>query len=201
MPSWRGFLKKFRKYNGVYEWTPTSEAFYRILKQFIKKKDKILEFGSSTGHISYRLAKEGYTVTLLDIRRKPIEIAKNIFKEKNIRANLICADIFDWTDEYDIVWNSGLIQCYNDRNKVKLIKKLASITNKALLFYPDVENPNKKRGTNEQSVPGVGDAKEYAIKRIPEIIYEYFDEMYYGILEMNKIGLEYDMYWIYAQKG
>ena len=198
MHSWRDFLKKVKKYNGVYEWTPTSEAFYRIIKKFIKKEDKILEIGSSTGHISYRLAKEGYNITLLDIRKEPIEIAKNNFKKNNIRANFICADIFDYNDKYDIVWNSGLIQCYDDKDKDKLINKLASITNRVLLFYPDVENPSKKRGTNEYRVPGVGDAKEYSIKRIPEIFYLNFNEIYHGVLEMKKIGLAYNMYWIYA---
>lgn len=200
MRNWRDFLVKIKKYDGIYEWTPTSEAFYRVIKRFIKKEDKILEFGSSTGHISYRLAKEGYNVTLLDIRREPIEIARNNFEKNNIRAKFICADIFDCNDKYDIEWNSGLIQCYEDSDKDKLIKKLASITDRMLLFYPDVENPNKRRGTDERSCPGVGNAKEYSIKRIPEIIYAHFDEIYYGVLEMKNLGLEYDMYWICAWK-
>jgi len=200
MLSWRGFFKKFRKYDGMYDWTRTSDAFYRILKRFIKKTDNILEFGSSTGHISYRLAKDDYTVTLLDIRREPIEIAKNNFKKKNLNATFICADIFDCTNKYDIAWSSGLIHCYNDEDKAKLIKKLADITNRVLLFYPDVDNPNKKRGTNEHILPGVGGAKEYEIKRIPEIIYDYFDEIYFGLIEKKKIGFEYDMYWVFAQK-
>lgn len=191
---------KVKKYDGVYEWTPTSEAFYRIIKKFIKKEDKILEFGSSTGHISYRLAKEGYNVTLLDIRGEPIKIAKNNFRKNNIRANFICADIFECNNKYDIVWNSGLIQCYDDDDKDKLIKKLANITNRVMLFYPDVENPNKKRGINEREIPGVGSAKEYGIRKIPEIIYTYFTEIYQGISEMNKLRLKYNMYWVYGKR-
>ncbi len=61
MRNWKDFL--FRKYDGAYEWTPTSEAFYKTIKQFINKDDKILEFGGATGHISYRLAKENYNIT------------------------------------------------------------------------------------------------------------------------------------------
>lgn len=201
MPNWRDFLIKIKKYDGVYDWTPTSEAFYRTVKKFIKKEDKILEFGSSTGHISYRLAKDGYDITLLDIRREPIEIARSNFKKNNIRANFVWADIFDDNDKYDIVWNSGLIQCYDDNDKAKLIKKLATITTRILLFYPDLEDPNKKLGTNEHSVPGVGNAKEYSITRIPEMIYANFTEIYQGILEMNSLRLKYDMYWIYAWKN
>lgn len=200
MRSWRDFLKRSKKYDRVYNWTPTSESFYRTIKKFVRKEDRILEFGSSTGHISYRLAKEGYHVTLLDIRKEALEIAKNNFKKNNVKADFICADVFDFTEEYSIAWNSGLIQCFNDDDKDKLMKKLIPISNRVLLFYPDVENTYKKRGTNEQEVPGVGDAKEYNIRKIPEIILEYFDEFYHGILEMNEIGLDFDMYWIYAKR-
>lgn len=189
-----------KKYDGLYEWTPTSEAFFRIIKKFIKKEDKILEFGSSTGHISYRLAKEGYDITLLDIRKEPIETAQNNFKKNNIKANFICNNIFSYNNKYDMAWNSGLIQCYDDSDKDRLIKKLVTITNKILLFYPDVDNPNKKMGTNEQVLPGVGNATEYSIRKIPDIVCANFTKLYQGTLEMNNLRLEYDMYWIYAEK-
>jgi SAM-dependent methyltransferase len=200
MQSWKGILKRMGVYDGIYNWDNVSEAFYRIIRKFIKKTDKIIELGSSTGHISYRLAKEGYNVTLLDIRKEAIKTAKQNFKKKNIKAYFICGDIFDITDKYDIAWSSGLIQCFDDPDKAKLIKKIAGITNRLILFYPDVENPNKIKGLNKKMIPGVGDAKEYDIKKIPEIIYEYFDELYYGIAGLNEVGLDYSMYWIYARK-
>lgn len=192
-------LIKFRKYKDGY-WTPTSEAFYKILKRFINKEDKILECGSSTGHISYRLAKESYDVTLLDIRPESIEVAKKNFSKNKIKAKFICSDIFEHNDKYDFVWNSGLIQCYDNKKKEKLIKKIASITNRMLLFYPDTENPNKKRGMNKYVAPGVGDAKEYEIEHIPEITYIYFSKIYHEVLEGKNIGLNYNMYWLYAVK-
>jgi len=198
MRNWRDSLVKIKKYDKIYEWAPTSEAFYRVIKRFIKKEDKILEFGSNTGHISYKLAKEGYDITLLDIRAKSIKIAKNNFKKNNIKAKFIRTDIFDCDNKYDIVWNSGLIQCFDNNTKVELIKKLTTITNRILLFYPDVENPNKKRGANKNEVPGVGDAKEYGTKRVPEIIYTNFNYVYYGILKMDGLRLKYNMHWIYA---
>jgi len=69
-----------------------------------------------------------------------------------------------------------------------------------LLFYPDTENPNKKGGTNQYITPGVGDAKEHSIKRIPEITYTYFVKIHQGILRRDTIGLNYDIYWLYATK-
>ncbi len=199
MRNWKDFFSK-NKYDGLYEWTPISEAFYATIKKFIKKEDKILEFGSSTGHISYRLAKDNYDITLLDIRDDAIESAKNNFKKNNVKANFICANIFDKNNRYNLAWNSGLIQCFDDNNKDKLINKLSGITNRLLLFYPDVENPEKEKGMNEHSVPGVGNAKEYSICRIPEICYDHFTEIYHGVLEKNKIKMKYDMYWLFAIK-
>ena len=192
-------LKHIRRYKGK-DWDLISEEFYKILKSFINKKDKILEFGSNTGHISYRLAKEGYNLTLLDIRIESIEEAKRIFSENKIKAKFICCDILKHNNKYDFAWNSGLIQCYKDKEKKLLIRKIASITDRMLLFYPDTEDVNKKRGKNKYNIPGVGDAKEYGIKRIVEITYIYFNKIYFGVIKKEKGGLDYDMYWLYAYK-
>lgn len=183
----------------IYDWTPTSEAFYSVIKKFAKKKNRIIEFGSSTGHISYRLAKEGYSITLLDIRPQPIEIAKNNFAKKHIKAEFVCADIFSCSQQYDMAWNSGLVQCFDDVGKEKLIKKLAAMTPRLLLFYPDVEDPNKKLGETVapiHQIPGVGDAREYGIKRIPEIMYAHFDDLHFGRVTKEKTGLGFAMYWV-----
>lgn len=137
---------------------------------------------------------------MLDIRPEPLEVAKKNFSKNKIRAKFISSDIFQHNDRYDFVWNSGLIQCYDNKGKEKLIKQISFITNKMLLFYPDTENTNKKRGKNKFIIPGVGDAKEYDINHIPEITYTYFNKICFGILEGKIIGLSYNMYWLYAFK-
>lgn len=200
MRNLRDFFKRNNRYDGVYDWTPISEAFYKIIKRFAKKHEKILEFGSSTGHISYQLAKEGYNITLLDIRKEPIKVAKKIFQKKGVRANFLCKDIFQYSEKYEMAWNSGLIQCFDNEGKDRLIKKMMDITNKLLLFYPDTEDANKKRGNNLNISPGVSDAKEYDIKEIPVILYRYYDEILHGILDKKVIKLGYNMYWIHARK-
>lgn len=196
----KDFLMHTRKYkDGLWDpYTPTSEAFYHVLKEFINKQDKILECGSSTGHISYRLAKEGYDITLLDIRPEAIDMAKKYFGTNKVIAHFICSDIFNYEERYDFIWSSGLVQCYNDEKKEELIRHLSSLTNKMLLFYPDTESEGKTRGTNELITPGVGDAKEYGIEYIPEIAYRYFNKVYLGVLNSKSLGLSYNMYWLYA---
>jgi len=194
----KGFLAKFKKNDDPYEWNTVSRRFYELVKKFARKNDKILEFGSSTGHISYRLAKDGYSLTLLDIRPGVIDIAKNIFLKSGIKANFICGNILDENNRYDFAWNSGLIQCLEDDKKDELIRKILLISKRTLLFYPDTENSKKVKGSNKNITPGVGDAKEYAINKIPEITYKYFNEIYLGVFKANEIGLDYNMYWLYA---
>jgi SAM-dependent methyltransferase len=178
---------------------PVSQAFYQVLKNFINKDDNILEFGCSTGHISYRLAKEGYNVTLLDIRRDPVQIAAKNFKRHNVPAQFLCSDIFHLHTCFNFIWNSGLIQCFDDAGKEMLAKQLVRITDRLLLFYPDMGNQNKKRGLNRIETPGVNGAMEYDIKRVPEIFYDNFSELYIGLLNEKKVGLSYGVYWLYAR--
>lgn len=199
MRNLRGFLAKFKKNDSPYQWNIVSQRFYELVKKFAKKNDKILEFGSSTGHISYRLAKDGYDLTLLEIRPKVIDMAKDIFLKSGVKANFIYGDIFNENDQYDFAWNSGLIQCFEDKRKEELIKKISLISKGMLLFYPDTENPKKVKGSNKDITPGVGNAKEYSIKKIPEIAYKYFSEIYLGTLKAENIKLDYDMYWLYAK--
>ena len=200
MHNWRGFFfpEKTNIIDG-YHWTPTSEAFYKTIKRFVGMTDRILEFGSATGHISYRLAKEGYSVTLIDVRNDSIETAREIFKKNKVKGNFYCTDILNHNARCDLAWNSGLVQCFNDSDKSRLIAKLAHITNRILLFYPDVDNPAKQIGTNQEAIPGVGNAREYGIKRIPEIVYKYFGEIYQGRIDARTIKVKFDMYWLYAE--
>ena len=137
---------------------------------------------------------------MLDIRQESIETAKNNFKKSNVRASFICTSIFEHNEKYDLLWNSGLIQCFDDTEKDALIKKISTLSNNLLLFYPDVDNPSKIMGNNMNNIPGVGDAKEYDIKRVPEIVYNYFDELMHGKINKKQIGLSFDMYWLFARK-
>jgi len=199
----KDFLMKIKElfitdYKKIYTFTPISEEIYKIIKEYIKKDDNILEFGSSTGHISYQLAKEGYNVTLLDIRPEVIKIAQKYFLKNKVKANFICTDIFNYDGKHTFAWNSGLIQCFEDSMKEELIKKIASISPKMLLFYPDTDNPLKKRGTDIHILPGVGNAKEYSVRNVPQIAKRYFTKIYQGTLDNKKTKVGYNIYFLYT---
>lgn len=175
-------------------WTKTSESFYKTLKSFFPKNETVLEAGSSTGHISCQLAREGYDVTLLDIRPEAVIKARKLFGKT--KAKFIAGDLFKLNSYWGSIWCSGLIQCYPPEKQRKMIEVLSSHSKRLLLFYPDTNDPRKVRGANPNSIPGVSDAIEYDVRSIPDYFYEHYQEIFYGILSPEKTAVDFDMLWI-----
>ena len=201
MLNWLVYLQPDRPRGTPYRWTAASRAIYHVITSFINRGDDILEFGSSTGHISYQLAKQDYKITLLDIRKETVVQTQEIFVRNSATASFIHQDIFLHNQKYDFAWNSGLIQCFEDDRKEELIANLSHITGKLLLFYPDTDHPGKIRGRDSRVVPGVEGAKEYGVSAIPQILFRYFDELYWGTLIPEKLKLSYPIQWVLARKG
>jgi SAM-dependent methyltransferase len=182
-----------------YTWTPTSQAFLEVLRRFIDKRFRILEIGSSTGHISFRLAQDRYRITLLDIRKEAIEEARRKYETHGVPAQFIHEDIFSHRLQYDFAWNSGLIQCLDEQRRISLLQHVSKLTTRLLLFYPDTDSPKKTAGTNEGQIPGVGDAREYSVATVPIVFSSVFGQVHFGRLPSSVIGLPFDMLWIYGQ--
>jgi len=181
-------------------WTQTSESIFKVINQYGRKSMSLLEIGSGTGHLSYMLAKRGFSVSLNDIRPEVLNASKNIFKENNLRANYIKGDFTKILDTFDFAWNTGLIQCIPPKERNEFISRIRKIAPEVLLFYPDTQSPYKDIGKNTQITPGVDDAKEYEIQDIPERFYSHFSHIEHGTLLAEEIKLPYNMYWIYGNK-
>lgn len=183
----------------AYVWTKASLAFQEVLQQFIDKGFNVLEMGSSTGHISFRLAQQGYRITLLDTRKDAIEQARENFEAAGLNAGFFLEDFFSHQLKYDFVWNSGLIQCFDDAGKMRLIRHAAELTGRFLLFYPDTNNPMKTRGINRHEIPGVGDAAEYSVENVPLLFSSVYSKVLFGRISGPAIEMPFDMLWIYGR--
>lgn len=172
-----------------------SKNFPGVIKKFITKKDKILEFGSSTGHVSYHLLKEGYNISLLDIRKEPIVFAEKKFTASGITTNFYHQDFFEHEKIYNFIWNSGYIQCCSDKEKEELIKHCASISNKLLLFWPNksIEQRNEVEGI----IKGFKDAKEYDTNNVFSIINQYYKKIIVG--DIINVDTPYFFKWCYGE--
>lgn len=108
----------------------------------ITHQDTILELGSGSGHISAQLAQKKYQVNLLDFSQNALEKSKFLFNKYKLKANFIEEDIFNLdklNQKFDVIWNSGVMEHFDDKNLKIVFKKIYKKTNKLFIFL--VPNP------------------------------------------------------------
>lgn len=88
---------------------------------------KVLEVGSGGGQSSAYLASKGALIHLLDISEKSLKFSKKYFALKGLRVKLYQQNAFSMKfapESFDYVWNGGVIEHFNDQEKILLIKKM-----------------------------------------------------------------------------
>lgn len=192
------FLKNRIQYKRRYgRWNKTDRAIYSVIGRYIRKSEHVLEMGSSTAHISFRLAQNGCRIDLLDILESPIREAEKHFASAGITAAFHVSDIFQHNMRYDMIWNSGMLQCFPPHGQEKLIRHLSRITRKLLVFCPDTDHSKAPNAGN--GLRGVGDCKEYSVANIPVFLSEHFFSLEEGMLPARETGLSFDYLWWFAR--
>lgn len=106
-----------------------------VALKFIEKKEKALDVGcGSGGRFIYRLLKEGFQVTGIDISSEMIQLAKM----KHPECNFIHENILNWNSEekFDLIlaWDSLFHLPLNEHENV--LKKLCnSLNTNGIIFY------------------------------------------------------------------
>jgi len=178
---------------GLPELNSVSKHFVPVILRFADKSDHILEFGSSSGHVSFYLAKMGYRISLLDIRGKPIETAQMAFDEAGIKANFYVEDFLSHNLKYDFLYNSGLIQCLDDNEKQLFIEHSLSISSKLLLFFP-----KRSALSVGNSMKGVAGCTEYPTGNIEPICKSIFNTVETGRITTDMTGFDFDFVWVFC---
>lgn len=132
MKIWEDIWKKAK----VEEWDNLSETIYQILRKetVVKKSKLMLEAGSGTGRISFRLKERGGgDVILLDVSNAAIRISKKIFKERGQIGFFILGSIFEIPirdNSIDIVWNAGVLEHFSDYERILALKEMVKVCKK-----------------------------------------------------------------------
>jgi|GEM_PF-1261470 len=118
------------------------EVLATIRNLGISPKSAILELGSGSGHLSLILAQNGYNVTLLDQSLPALNQSQNIFDKFNLSCKTAHHDLFqleNLPDKFDVIWNSGVMEHFNDRELQLAFKQIKK--KKPKYFFFIVPNP------------------------------------------------------------
>ena len=114
-----------------------------IFKKYNLVDSTIIEIGSGSGHLSAIFAKNGFKTTLVDYSKEAILKSKKFFEKLNLQASFVQGHITELTkftkNSYDIVFSSGVLEHFDDKDLLKILKESYQICNKFLIFL--VPNP------------------------------------------------------------
>lgn len=145
------------KRSGFYWGLQPNDLCYEIMKLRPPIKPyNVLDVGCGEGKDAVFLAKNGYSVTALDVTESGIEKAKQLAKENDVFVDFFKADIVDYQPKksFDIILSSGVFHFIKPDNRECLMERLKSHTNingihamNVFVEKPFIETPmNKKNG-------------------------------------------------------
>lgn len=116
---------------------------WKELKRHTKNPRNILEIGCGAGYISYKLAKKypKAQVTAIDISDKSIELAKKVFKARNL--NYFCTTIENFQSEkkFDLIVLFDVYEHIADEMKVSFNKALSNYISKDTTVFFSFPTP------------------------------------------------------------
>jgi cyclopropane fatty-acyl-phospholipid synthase-like methyltransferase len=151
---WKNQIKRYNSFlkrnpGKIYEdYDPLKCAiFLRLSENFLNltKKPKVLELGCGSGIALCYLAKKGSKCVGVDYSSYALKFAKRLAKEKGVekRVKLMKKDMHkvDFHSDFDIVFNSGVIEHLNLTDQRRLINKMKSSSKKYVFILIPNESP------------------------------------------------------------
>lgn len=160
--------------------TLRSEFVNFLNRYFVLKGAKIIEMGCGTGQFSAECALRGCKVLGIDISENSIKIANEIKKRYKITGcnfKVLNALETGFSDsEFDIAFNMGVIEHFNDEEIIKFLKEMSRISKYVVVGVPYTGSEVYKM------------AKAYLIKN-ERWIYGYEKDFYTLFSIFDKAGL------------
>lgn len=107
---------------------------------------KIVDVGSGTGITSGYLASRKAKVHLVDISQTALDFAAKYFKQRKLSVVIHKMDAFKMTfpaNSFDVAWNGGVIEHFNDEDKIKMLRAMWKIVRpggKLLITVPNARD-------------------------------------------------------------
>lgn len=122
-----------------------TEYINKLLSQTTKSPINVLEAGCGSGKGSL-LLKGDINLTLVDISEEALNLSRFFARKlnKNKGVKYIQASLFDLplhNNSYDLVWNAGTIEHYNEPEIISLIKEMSRVTKVGGYIVMGIPNP------------------------------------------------------------
>lgn len=187
-------MKKFLGFNfgkdRGYYWDVISEIVGRIITSNIRVNMSVCEIGFSGGHFLEFLEAEGYQkLTGIEIRKEQYEDTYKRFKSKNSKVELINDDVFNINQEYDAIYSTGLIQCFEKEGRNRLIGHLSKLSGIAIFTVPTIRQ-DRNIGSNEAIA--VAGCQEYCTDTLAYELSMFYDSVVYGVIDHEDAKIEDD---------
>jgi 2-polyprenyl-3-methyl-5-hydroxy-6-metoxy-1,4-benzoquinol methylase len=193
---------KFRKTKETkeYYWDAASEQIWKLLERNANREDRICEVGCASGHFLFHLSRQGYKqLTGIEIRQAELAQTKALFEQNHVQADLVCANVLDIEQQFDFVFTTGMIQCFEGRQRRAMLEQLGKMAPKVMIVVPEIIKQRNNGSNQEVAVAG---CTEYETGSLEWELFPYFDEIYSGILKKSEIQLEDNfLYYICSRKA
>ena len=162
----------------IYDGMNTNLSDLQFYKRWLpkNKQARILELCCGTGRLTLPIAKEGYTITGVDITPSMLEKAKTKASKEGLEIEFIEADIrtLDLPDKYDFIFIpfNSIHHLYKNEDLFMAFKAVKNHLKEGGLFLLDCFNPNIQfivEGEKEQKNIAeytTDDGREIVIKQI-----------------------------------
>lgn len=125
---WENFWQQ-HDYTAEYEIKEYHWDIKNVIEDFCKQAQTSIEIGSGIG-ITSLILSDKLQCTLLDFDKGVLQKASSLFEWKQKKAQFICCDMFHLDtvkEKYDVVFNSGVIEHYNVKQRVMLLREYQKV--------------------------------------------------------------------------
>ncbi len=149
-----------------------NEALYNHYKLIVKdfRNLKCIEYGCGGGYESSLMAKDGAEVTILDYSERALEYAKIVSQKVGVlnQIKFVNSDIFDFytKEKYDLAWNCGVIEHYQDSEIVRITKKMMNFTRRGGLVVVTIPNLLSPQSIYWMLTTGKGSERYISYRRL-----------------------------------
>ncbi|OGZ03466.1 MAG: hypothetical protein A2430_01955 [Candidatus Liptonbacteria bacterium RIFOXYC1_FULL_36_8] len=103
----------------------------------IKPEDSVLDIGCHTGYLSFKAALIAKKVVGIDLNKKNISIAKEIYKLPNLSFISADATLFPFKEKFNKIILSNVLE--HIENRIDFLKKISNLSDIILLRVPLIE--------------------------------------------------------------